>query len=106
MIEADEQRLTRAQFERALADLKQEAYGMTLFVSGASDSSSRAITNVRAICDTHLGGRYQLDIVANGQVVGSATLAAATQASTEAGQAAAAGQWYTLTATWTATTSG
>jgi circadian clock protein KaiB len=63
MIEADEQRLTMAQFERALADLKQEAYGMTLFVSGASDSSSRAITNVRAICDTHLGGRYQLDIV-------------------------------------------
>ena len=50
--------------------------------------------------------QFELDIVANGQVVGSATLAAATQASTEAGQAAAAGQWYTLTATWTATTSG
>ena len=50
--------------------------------------------------------QFQLNIVANGQVVGSATLAAATQASTEAGTAAAAGQWYTLTATWTAATSG
>jgi hypothetical protein len=50
--------------------------------------------------------QFQFNIVANGQVVGSATLAAATQASTEAGTAAAAGQWYTLTATWTAATSG
>jgi circadian clock protein KaiB len=63
MIDSDEQRLTRAQFERAVAELKEGAYGMTLFVSGASDSSSQAITNVRAICDTHLSGRYHLDIV-------------------------------------------
>jgi circadian clock protein KaiB len=63
MIESDEQRLTRAQFERALADLSEGPYEMTLFVSGASDASSQAITNVRAICDTHLSGRYHLDIV-------------------------------------------
>ena len=63
MIESDEQRLTRSQFEHALADLKEGAYRMTLFVSGASDSSSQAITNVRAICDAHLNGRYHLDIV-------------------------------------------
>src|ERR1700722_17447029 len=63
MIDSDEQRLTRAQFERAVAELKDGAYGMTLFVSGASDSSAQAITNVRAICDTHLSGRYHLNIV-------------------------------------------
>jgi circadian clock protein KaiB len=63
VIESDELRLTRAQFELALADLKQGAYEMTLFVSGASDSSSQAIANVRVICDTHLSGRYHLDIV-------------------------------------------
>jgi autotransporter-associated beta strand protein len=50
--------------------------------------------------------QFQLNIVANGQIVGSATLAAATQASTEAGTAVAAGQWYTLTATWVAPASG
>jgi PAS domain S-box-containing protein len=63
MIAADEQRLTRSQFEHALADLDDEAYELTLFVSGASDSSSQAVTNVRAICDAHLSGRYHLDIV-------------------------------------------
>jgi circadian clock protein KaiB len=59
----DEQRLTRAQFESALSELQDGAYGLTLFVSGASNSSAQAITNVRAICDAHLGGRYHLDIV-------------------------------------------
>jgi circadian clock protein KaiB len=60
---SDEQRLTRAQFEHALDDLEDGTYGLTLFVSGASGSSSQAITNVRAICDAHLSGRYHLDIV-------------------------------------------
>ena len=62
--DADEQRLTRAQFEqRARRRSRTGAYGLTLFVSGASDSSAQAITNVRAICDAHLSGRYHLDIV-------------------------------------------
>jgi circadian clock protein KaiB len=60
---SDEQRLTRAQFEHALAELEHGTYGLTLFVSGASGSSAQAITNVRAICDAHLSGRYHLDIV-------------------------------------------
>jgi circadian clock protein KaiB len=59
----DEQRLTRAEFETALAELQDGTYGLTLFVSGASRSSAEAITNVRAICDAHLSGRYHLDIV-------------------------------------------
>lgn len=59
----DEQRLTRAQFEDALCTLQDGAYGLTLFVSGASGSSAQAITNVRAICDAHLNGRYHLEIV-------------------------------------------
>jgi circadian clock protein KaiB len=63
MIGSDEHRLTRAQFEHALAELTDGTYGMTLFISGASDSSSQAIANVRAICDLHLSGRYHLDIV-------------------------------------------
>ncbi len=50
-------------FERALAALETEAYTLTLFVSGASDSSSHAIANVREICDQHLHGRHQLSIV-------------------------------------------
>ena len=60
---ANEQQLTRAQFESALAELEDGAYRMTLFVSGASGFSSQAITNVRAMCDEHLSGRYHLEIV-------------------------------------------
>jgi circadian clock protein KaiB len=36
---------------------------LTLFVSGASDLSARAIADARALCDVHLAGRYQLSVV-------------------------------------------
>ncbi len=34
-----------------------------MFVSGASDLSARAITNAKWLCDAHLGGRYDLEVV-------------------------------------------
>jgi circadian clock protein KaiB len=49
--------------EAAVAELKEARYELTLFVSGASASSSRAIGNARAICEAHLKGRYNLRIV-------------------------------------------
>jgi circadian clock protein KaiB len=36
---------------------------LTLFVSGASDRSARAIADARELCDVHLAGRYQLSVV-------------------------------------------
>ena len=36
---------------------------LTLFVSGATDLSARAIANARDLCDVHLGGRYHLTVV-------------------------------------------
>jgi circadian clock protein KaiB len=36
---------------------------LTLFVTGASEMSVRAIGNVRAMCEEHLRGRYQLTVV-------------------------------------------
>jgi circadian clock protein KaiB len=38
-------------------------YDLTLFVSGASDLSARAVANARALCDAHLAGRYVLAVV-------------------------------------------
>jgi circadian clock protein KaiB len=55
--------LTLEQVRHAVAHLGEERYELTLFVSGASDSSARAITNIRDICDAHLEGRHQLTIV-------------------------------------------
>jgi circadian clock protein KaiB len=60
---AAEQNLTLEQFRDAVTALGNEQYELTLFVSGASESSARAITNIREICDAHLGGRHQLSIV-------------------------------------------
>jgi circadian clock protein KaiB len=58
-----EQQLALGHFERALATLRAGQYSLTLFVSGASESSAHAIENVREICDAHLSGRHQLNIV-------------------------------------------
>jgi circadian clock protein KaiB len=60
---AGDHQLARARLERAVAALETEPYALTLFVSGASDSSAQAITNVRELCDAYLSGRFQLDIV-------------------------------------------
>jgi circadian clock protein KaiB len=38
-------------------------YEFTLFVSGASDLSARAIANARLLCETRLSGRYRLSVV-------------------------------------------
>jgi circadian clock protein KaiB len=36
---------------------------LTLYVSGASALSARAIANATALCELHLGGLYQLTVV-------------------------------------------
>jgi circadian clock protein KaiB len=38
-------------------------YELTLFVSGASELSIRAIVAARELCDVHLAGRAQLTVV-------------------------------------------
>jgi circadian clock protein KaiB len=38
-------------------------YELRLYVAGISPRSSRAIANVRRICDEHLAGRYDLQVV-------------------------------------------
>lgn len=49
--------------EAALAELEGARYELTLFVSGASSSSARAIREAQSLCETHLDGRYELTIV-------------------------------------------
>ncbi len=54
---------TLKRFQAALAVTEVVGYELTLYVSGASDLSSRAIANARKLCDRHLAGRYQLSVV-------------------------------------------
>jgi len=47
----------------AEGDGADEHFQLTLFVAGASALSRRAIVNTRQICEDHLAGRYELEIV-------------------------------------------
>ena len=49
--------------ESALLALAEVRYDLTLFVSGASTLSARAVTNARALCEAHLPGRHSLNVV-------------------------------------------
>lgn len=48
--------------DSSIMDEKSE-YVLRLFITGASPNSIRAITNIKDICETHLQGRYSLEIV-------------------------------------------
>lgn len=49
--------------EARLQESASEHYVLTLFVTGASDLSARAIINIKALCEEHLVGRYTLQVV-------------------------------------------
>lgn len=54
---------TLRRFEEALAEAVGSTYELTLFVSGASGLSARAIANAKQLCEVHLTGRYELAVV-------------------------------------------
>jgi circadian clock protein KaiB len=40
-----------------------EHFVLTLYVTGATAGSLRAIANIKEVCEQHLKGRYQLEVV-------------------------------------------
>lgn len=54
---------TLAEFEAALAAQKTGRYVLRLYVTGTTPHSARAIVNIRKICEQHLQGRYDLEVV-------------------------------------------
>jgi circadian clock protein KaiB len=50
-------------FEAAAAELHSARYILRLYVTGTTRNSERAIVNIRRICEAHLQGRYDLEIV-------------------------------------------
>jgi len=55
---------TTAEFEALLKRAAQDKrYVLKLFVTGNTPRSAIAITNIRALCDEHLPGRYELEVV-------------------------------------------
>jgi circadian clock protein KaiB len=41
----------------------QEKYGFILFINGMADKSVQAIANLQHICDSHLSGNFELQII-------------------------------------------
>lgn len=53
----------RERFEQEMRDQATARYVLRLYVTGLTPRSTRAIENVRTICETHLHGRYELEVV-------------------------------------------
>jgi circadian clock protein KaiB len=50
-------------FEQAVKDSKDKRYLLRLYVAGATPRSTQAITNIKRLCEEHLKGRYDLEVV-------------------------------------------
>ena len=50
-------------FERAAHDERTARYVLRLYVTGMTPRSTRAVENVRNICERHLHGRYDLEVI-------------------------------------------
>jgi len=47
----------------AAAQRPQLGYVLRLFVAGMTSRSTRAVANIRAICEEHFAGAYELEVV-------------------------------------------
>jgi circadian clock protein KaiB len=50
-------------FESFATQATEEKYILKLYVAGLSPKSKRAIHNIKEICETHLKGRYELQVI-------------------------------------------
>lgn len=67
---------TAAALEQAAAKLENDRYVLRLYITGMTPRSTRAVANIRKICEEHLHGRYDLEVV---DVYQKPTLAAGEQ---------------------------
>lgn len=54
---------TLQEFEKLVAELARPRYLFRLYVAGGTARSSQAIANVRNICEQHLAGCYELEVI-------------------------------------------
>jgi circadian clock protein KaiB len=54
---------TEQQLEPRASELKNGKYSLQLYVAGMTPRSSRAIVNIKEICEDRLKDRYELEIV-------------------------------------------
>jgi circadian clock protein KaiB len=53
-----------AEFEQAILESRKgEQYVLRLYVTGSTPRSAAAITNIRKLCEEHLKGHYDLEVI-------------------------------------------
>lgn len=53
----------RAEFDAAAAAHDRARYILRLYITGTTALSARAIVNIRKLCEEHLHGRYELEVI-------------------------------------------
>jgi circadian clock protein KaiB len=59
----DQEKSAKDAFEEILARPKNEHYILRLYVAGVTPRSTHAIANIKHVCEEHLQGRYELEVV-------------------------------------------
>lgn len=57
------QKLAVPEFDAISDKTEKPVYVLRLFITGASPNSTRAISNLKSICEEYLQGRYELEII-------------------------------------------
>ena len=56
-------KITTAISEQSLQEKGKDKYVLRLYVTGLTPRSQRAIKNIKIICEEHLKGRYDLEVI-------------------------------------------
>jgi circadian clock protein KaiB len=54
---------TTAEFERLVEAPDKTRYALRLYITGMTPRSQRAIESIKVICEEHLAGRYDLQVI-------------------------------------------
>ena len=58
-----EERVTVDKSDNSGPETPTERYKLKLYVTGTTPRSQKAIVNIRKICEEHLEGRYELEVI-------------------------------------------
>jgi circadian clock protein KaiB len=59
----DQNNNSQKELEKAVEEKRNQKYVLRLYVSGITPRSTRAIENIRKLCEENLKGNYELEII-------------------------------------------
>ena len=55
--------VSKGKAKKAKSDAMEETWNLRLYVAGQTPKSIMAFTNLKKICDEHLAGKYQIEVI-------------------------------------------